>query len=62
MLTEEEKAYFKATFQRDVTNEQLLAGFQVSGNLIDLPAGPLGIAIDSSVVCETVSQEQEGER
>ena len=45
MLTEEEKAYFKATFQRDVTNEQLLAGFQMSGNLIDLPAGPLGIAI-----------------
>ena len=45
MLTEEEKAYFKATFQRDVTNEQLLAGFQVSGTLIDLPAGPLGIAI-----------------
>ncbi|MEN7537584.1 TonB-dependent receptor [Aurantiacibacter flavus] len=45
MLTDEEKSYFEATFQRDVTNEQFLAGFQVTGTPIELPAGPLGVAL-----------------
>jgi len=44
-LTDEEMAYFQHTYQRDVTNEQMLAGFQLTGPIVELPAGPLGVAI-----------------
>lgn len=45
MVSDADKSYFEYTFQRDVTNEQTLAGIQLTGSLIDLPAGPLGIAV-----------------
>lgn len=44
-LTDDELAYFQYTFLRNVTNEQVLAGAQITGSLFDLPAGPVGVAV-----------------
>lgn len=45
MLSGADKSYFEYAFQRDVTNEQIVAGIQVTGPLFELPAGPLGVAV-----------------
>ncbi|MDG2533842.1 TonB-dependent receptor [Sphingomonas sp. HITSZ_GF] len=44
-LTDAQQAYYQYTFQRDVTNEQTLAGIQATGSLFDLPGGPLSVAV-----------------
>lgn len=55
MVSDEDKAYFEATFMREVTNEQFLAGIQATGSLIDLPAGPLGVAIGAEYRRDSLS-------
>lgn len=44
-MSAEDKAYFSYTLQRQVDNEQTVAGFQVTGPLLALPAGPLAVAV-----------------
>ena len=44
-LSEADKAYWQYTMQRNVRNTQSLAGFQVTGPLVALPAGPLSVAV-----------------
>lgn len=59
-LTQEEKDYFQYTFQREVTNEQVLAGAQITGSLFDLPAGPLGIAVGAEYRKDKLSTLDDG--
>ena len=44
-VSDADKAYFAYSLQRDVENTQSLAGFQVTGPLVALPAGPLSVAL-----------------
>ena len=44
-VSDADKAYFLYSFQRNVENTQSLAGFQVTGPLVALPAGPLSVAL-----------------
>ncbi|MBA16669.1 MAG: hypothetical protein CMN73_09990 [Sphingomonas sp.] len=44
-LSDADKAYFGYTFQRSVTNEQILAGAQLTGPIFDLPAGAVQVAV-----------------
>ncbi|MEQ8178842.1 MAG: TonB-dependent receptor, partial [Amphiplicatus sp.] len=44
-MTEAEKAYYSYTLQRKVDNQQSVAGFQITGPLVALPAGPLSVAV-----------------
>ena len=44
-MSEADKAYFSYALQRNVENTQSLAGFQVTGPLVALPAGPLSVAL-----------------
>ena len=43
--SEADKAYFAYTMLRNVRNTQSLAGFQITGPLLELPAGPLSVAL-----------------
>ncbi len=44
-ISEADKAYFAYTMQRNVRNTQSLAGFQITGPVLALPAGPLSMAL-----------------
>ena len=44
-VSDADKAYFAYSLQRNVENTQSLAGFQVTGPLVALPAGPLSVAL-----------------
>ncbi|MEQ8207606.1 MAG: TonB-dependent receptor [Woeseia sp.] len=58
--TEMEKAYFSYAFSRDVSNEQTLAGFQISGDLFELPAGNMSVAAGAEYRKDTLTAQDDG--
>jgi outer membrane receptor protein involved in Fe transport len=58
--TEQEKAYWSYALNRKVENEQTLAGFQITGELFELPAGPLGFAFGGEYRKDTLSASDDG--
>lgn len=59
-MTREEKAYYNYAWQRKVENEQAVAGFQITGPLFDLPAGPLSVAFGGEYRKDTLSAADDG--
>jgi outer membrane receptor protein involved in Fe transport len=58
--TAQEKAYWSYALNRKVENEQTLAGFQLTGELFELPAGPLGFAFGGEYRKDTLSASDDG--
>lgn len=59
-VPESVKEYFKYAYTRDVTNEQTLAGLQLSGKLFELPAGDVGIAAGAEYRKDTLASLDDG--
>lgn len=58
--TAQEKAYWSYALNRKVENEQTLAGFQITGELLQLPAGPLSFAFGGEYRKDTLSASDDG--
>lgn len=59
-ISEADKAYFAYTMQRNVRNTQSLAGFQVTGPVVALPAGPLSMAIGGEYRKDGLASHDDG--
>ncbi len=60
MIPEEDKAYYSYTLSRKVENEQAVAGFQITGPLIELPAGPLSVALGAEYRKDKLAAQDDG--
>ena len=59
-VSDADKAYFSYALQRNVENQQSLAGFQVTGPLVALPAGPLSVALGGEYRRDTLDARDDG--
>ncbi|MEX6634548.1 TonB-dependent receptor plug domain-containing protein [Hyphococcus lacteus] len=60
MIPEADQAYYSYTLSRKVDNEQAVAGFQITGPLLELPAGPLSVALGAEYRQDKLSALDDG--